>query len=137
MKKELACIVCPMSCHLEVELDGTSVISVKGNTCPRGEAYARKELIAPMRMVTTTIQIQNAAYPLLPVITSKEVPKERIFDIMDAVKHIVVQAPVLCGDIVVNNVADTGVDLLASKTMDEVDYVKSMCTSSPKGLETV
>lgn len=118
---EMPCITCPMSCHLLVEQDEQGkVISVKGNTCPRGEAYARKELVAPERMVTTTIRIDHARYPLLPVITSKEVPKERIFDIMKACKNVRVQAPVAYGAILIENVAGLDVNILASRSMDEV-----------------
>lgn len=135
MKKELACIVCPMSCHLVVEFDGEQVASVSGNTCLRGDAYARKELVMPMRTVTTTVRIHHATYPLLPVITAMEVPKEKIFDIMEAVKQIEVQAPITCGEVVAVNVAGTGVDLLASKTMEE--HHETMCIASAKGLEAV
>lgn len=128
---EMPCITCPMSCHLQVEVeeDG-SVVSVRGNTCPRGEAYARKELVAPQRMVTTTVRISQAMYPLLPVITSKEVPKERIFDIMEACKSVHVQAPVAYGDIILANVAGLDVHMLASRSMSEVTDDKTEDTSS-------
>lgn len=130
---EMPCITCPMSCHLQIELDDMGkVVSVQGNTCPRGEAYARKELVAPVRMVTTTVRIEDALYPLLPVITSKEVPKERIFDIMNACKSVCVQAPVSYGDILIANVAGLDVHILASRSMSEVKHDKSESITSHK-----
>lgn len=128
---EMPCIVCPMSCHLEVEIDDDKqVIAVRGNTCPRGAAYARKEVVAPQRMVTTTVRINHALYPLLPVITSKEVPKERIFDIMDACKNVRVNAPVAYGDVIIAKAAGLEVDILASRSMDEVKADESTSISS-------
>ena len=128
---EMPCIVCPMSCHLEVTLDEDKrVTRVQGNTCPRGEAYARKEVIAPQRMVTTTVRILHAAYPLLPIITAKEVPKERIFDVMEACKTVRIDAPVAYGDVVIANVAGLGVDMIASRSMDEVNADETASISS-------
>lgn len=128
---EMPCIVCPMSCHLEVEIDDDKqVLAVRGNTCPRGAAYARKEVVAPQRMVTTTVRINHALYPLLPVITSKEVPKERIFDIMDACKNVCVNAPVAYGDVIIAKAAGLDVDILASRSMDEVKADESTSISS-------
>lgn len=137
MIKQMPCIICPMSCHLEVTMEGNKIVRVHGNTCPRGEAYARKELVQPMRMVTTTLRIYHASIPLLPVITSKEVPKQHIFDIMKEAKHAVVYAPVRCGDVVLANVAGLGVDLIASRSLDEVNPHESECIASHQGLETV
>lgn len=137
MKKELSCIVCPMSCHLEVEWENDQVQSVKGNTCPRGDAYARKELVQPMRMVTTTVRILGASIPLLPIITSKEVPKQRIFDIMKEANSLVVHAPITCGSVVLHNVAGLDVDFIASRTLNEVEKHESKRPASHQGLETV
>lgn len=120
MKKEMCCIVCPMSCHIQVETnDAEEIISVQGNSCPRGEAYARSEAIDPQRIVTTTIRIHDANLPLLPVITSKTVSKTKIFEIMDACKHIEVKAPIQINTVIVNDIAHSGADLIASRSMDK------------------
>lgn len=116
--KELDCIVCPMSCHIEVEMDDDVIVSVKGNTCPRGDAFARSEMTCPMRMVTTTLRIHHALHPLLPVITSQNVSKDKIFDIMDVCKTLEVDAPVRGGDVLCRNIAGSGADLIASRTME-------------------
>ena len=117
MKKEYDCIVCPMSCHLIVEENEQHEIIVKGNSCPRGAMFGKQEWVEPKRMLTTTIRIHDALYPLLPVITSTSVSKAKIFDIMDACRKIQVNAPVQVNDIIVKNIAGSGVDLLASRSM--------------------
>ena len=62
--RELTCIGCPMGCQLTAVMDGSRVTEVTGNTCPRGDAYARRECVAPVRTVTGTVAIEGAA--LLP-----------------------------------------------------------------------
>ena len=114
---ELDCIVCPMSCHLYVVMEQDTILKVEGNTCLRGERFARQEITCPMRMVTTTIQIHHALHPLLPVITSQSVPKDKIFAIMEICKTLEVEAPVLANEVLVENIADSKADLLASRTL--------------------
>ena len=120
MEKELVCITCPMSCHLKAVLEGSEVVSVTGNTCPRGEAYAKKELTHPTRMLTSTVVIKNGLYDRLPVITSCDIPKEKLFDVMEALKSVCVEAPVSCGDVVLEDVCGTGANIVASRSMGKV-----------------
>lgn len=122
MKKELTCIICPMGCHLEADcataFDGSLEIrSVSGNTCPRGEKYARAELTHPERTVTSTVVLKNGRYRRLPVITSGPIPKERIFDVMKEIHQVSVCAPIKIHDIIIENVCGLGVDLVASRSI--------------------
>lgn len=119
MEKEMICIICPMGCHLQVQ-EKNGEITVQGNTCPRGAAYAKQEAVCPMRTLTSTVRIANAVHPLLPVITSAPVPKQKIFAIMEAVNRVHAEAPIRVGSVVAANIADSGVDLLASRTMENV-----------------
>lgn len=119
MKKQI-CITCPMSCQLQIQLDeGGQIVQISGNRCPRGEVYAKKELTAPERMITSTVRIQGALHPLLPIVSEKAIPKEKIFDVMDAIRKVTVKAPIFVGDIILSNVCQTGVNILASKTMEQ------------------
>lgn len=119
MIKELICINCPMSCHLQVELnDKNEVVDVKGNTCPRGAVYGRKELTAPERMITSTVRIIGGVHPLLPVITETTVDKNKIFDVMKEIQKVRVIAPVKYHQVLIENVCGTGVNVIASRSMD-------------------
>lgn len=122
MKKELACIVCPMSCHIEVELnDNNEVISIKGNTCKRGENYARSEMTNPVRMLTSTVKLSHGLYKRLPVITSDNIPKDKIFDVMNEINKVSVCAPIKVGAIIISNVCNLGVDIIASRSVEKVE----------------
>ena len=117
MKRELICIGCPMGCHLTAEVENGAVTSVTGNTCPRGDPYARRECVAPVRTVTGTVAIEGAALPVLPVRTNGEIPKTQVFDVARALRTVKVQAPIAIGDVVLQNVCGTGVDVVAAKNM--------------------
>ena len=115
--RELICIGCPLGCPLTVELKGTEVVSVTGNTCPNGDRYARKEVTDPRRTVTSTVRVQGGILPVVSVKTAQDIPKNKIFDCMQELATIRVKAPVNEGDTIVENVADTGVSVIATKTI--------------------
>ena len=115
--RELTCIGCPMGCQLRATLEDGVVTAVTGNTCPRGDAYARKECVHPERTVTGTVAIEGAALPVLPVRTNGEIPKAQVFDVARALRTVKVQAPIAIGDVVLQNVCGTGVDVVAAKNM--------------------
>ena len=114
-KRELICIGCPMGCPLVVELEGPDVVSVKGHTCKRGEVYARKEVTNPTRIVTSTVKVEGGKVDMVSVKTRDDIPKGKIFECVRALKGVTVKAPVRIGDVIVANVADTGVDIVATK----------------------
>ena len=121
IKKEMVCIVCPMSCHLCVEIEENKVKSVTGNACPRGAKYASEEICNPTRMVTSTVVLKKAKMTRLPVATENPVPKDKIFDVMDEINKVIVKAPVKLGDIIISNVAKTGVNIIATRSFDSID----------------
>jgi len=116
---EVICIRCPKGCKLRVEV-GNKEISVTGHGCPLGESYGRDEALNPRRMVMSTVRIIGARYPRLPVRTSEPVPKDRIKDVIDALRGIVVSAPVKRGQVIVRNVASLGVDVISERDMERV-----------------
>lgn len=120
MKQELICITCPMSCHLTVEIENNEVVSVTGNTCPRGEAYAKSECLHPVRVLTSTVVIHHAIYSRLPVVTNQPIPKEKLFDVMNEINKVVLEAPIQANDIVLHDVCGLGVDVLASRSMGRI-----------------
>ena len=113
----LICIGCPLGCPLTVEMEGNEVKSVAGNTCPRGEAYAKKELTNPTRIVTSTVRVAGGKLAMVSVKTESDIPKGKIFDCVKALKDVEVKAPVKIGDVIVENVAGTGVNIIATKNV--------------------
>ncbi|SEH60785.1 MULTISPECIES: DUF1667 domain-containing protein [Atopobiaceae] len=113
--RELTCIRCPRGCHLVARLSGTEVASVGGNACPRGDAYARKELTNPTRVVTSTVRVAGRTpAPMLPVKTAQDVPKDLVRDVMEALASVRVSPPVRMGQVVLADVCGTGVDVVAT-----------------------
>ena len=116
-KRELICIGCPMGCPLKVEMNNGEVVSVTGNTCKRGDDYARKEVTNPTRIVTSSVIVEGGSLAAVSVKTKEDIPKGKIFDIMKDLKGVKVQAPVHIGDVIVSDVAGTGVDIIATKNV--------------------
>ena len=116
-QRELTCIGCPLGCALRVTMENGAVVSVEGNTCPRGDAYARKEVTAPSRIVTTTVPITGGVLAAVSVKTAGEIPKDKIFACVCALKTVSVAAPVAIGQVVLADVAGTGVDVIATKAV--------------------
>ena len=112
----LTCIRCPRGCALTVELEGKEVLSVAGNACKRGETYARNEAVNPVRVVTSVVPVDGSATQrMVSVKTAGDIPKGKIFDCVKALKGVRATAPVHIGDVILANVADTGVDIIATK----------------------
>ncbi|MGL5056420.1 MAG: DUF1667 domain-containing protein [Fusobacteriaceae bacterium] len=112
---EMICIVCPIGCHLEVDVENN--YKVTGNTCPRGEVYGKEELIAPKRVVTSTVVIEGGIHKRVPVKTSSAIPKERVYDCMELLKDIRLISPVKVGDVILENIFDTGISILVTRDM--------------------
>ena len=114
-EKELVCIGCPLGCSLKVTIQDDSTMEVTGNTCPRGADYARKELTDPRRIVTSSVPVEGGHLPCVSVKTESDIPKDKIFDVMDIIKNIKLKAPVEVGDIVVKNIMSYDSDLIVTK----------------------
>ena len=113
---EITCINCPVGCRLTVELENGQVVSVTGNTCPRGVTYAKQECVDPLRMVTAVVHVEGSAVPL-SVKTKTPIPKKEISSCMQALANAKLTAPIKAGDVVVANVCGTGVDVIATKSV--------------------
>lgn len=115
---EMTCISCPMGCRMIVDLVDGKVTQVRGNACPRGEKYAKQEAENPERVVTAVIQVKGSDVPL-SVKTDGTIPKERIFDVMVELNSLELTAPIKIGQVVLENVCWTGVNVIATKTIHE------------------
>ena len=118
MRQELVCFLCPNSCELAVDMqDGT--VTVSGNRCPRGEQFARQELLDPQRTLTSSVRIQGAALPLLSVRSDQPVKKTELVPLMEKLRTIEWAAPVHLGDVILSNVGNTGANIVATRTLLE------------------
>lgn len=119
-EKKLICINCPLGCMLTVAMDGDAILGVSGNTCRRGEAYARKELTNPTRIVTSTVKVIGGSERMVSVKTKEDIPKTKVLECVRALKDIAAEAPIQTGDVIVENIAGTGVDIVATKEVGKI-----------------
>ncbi len=118
--KKYTCINCPMSCEVTLEEFDDGTIKVTGNTCPRGEEFAKNEYTNPMRMLTTTVKIDNGNVRRLPVISDGELPKSKMKDCLAYLYGLDVKAPVSIGTVIAENICGTGVNMIASRAVPKV-----------------
>ena len=117
-KRDLTCIGCPLGCQITVTMENGEVTDVKGNTCPRGDKYAREEVTNPTRVVTSIVKVEGGNLAAVSVKTKDVIPKGKIFECVKALKTVEVPAPVHIGDVLVEDVAGTGVDIVATKNVE-------------------
>lgn len=115
------CIGCPLGCRLEVEEDDRGeIVEVRGFACRKGREFATAEHVAPTRMVTTTVAVQGARWPRLPVRTVDPVPKDLVMELVAVLRDVTVRAPVRLGDVVLADALGTGIDVVASRDLTRV-----------------
>jgi len=114
-KKELVCICCPLGCSLTAEKEDDGEVRIFGNTCSRGEVYGKKEMTDPTRIVTTTVRVKGGSLLAASVKTKEGIPKNKISECMQRLQKVEIEAPVHIGDIILTDVAGTGIDVVATK----------------------
>ncbi len=102
MIKELTCIICPIGCSLSAEISGNAVLSVSGNTCPRGKQYAIEECTNPVRTVTSTVLCDDGT--VVSVKTDKPIPKDKMMECMKIINRQIAHLPISVGDIIIKDV---------------------------------
>ena len=119
MKKEFTCICCPLGCQITVTEEKGQLVII-GNNCPKGEKYVRDEMTNPIRMVISTVFVEDGEIPVVSVKSKEAIPKEKIMDCIEPLKGMKVKAPVKIGDVILENVCDTGVSIIATKNVEKI-----------------
>jgi len=117
MIKKIICIECPKGCCLSVEVEGEKVVHVTGHTCPKGESYAISEIVEPKRILASTVRVRASAVKLLPVRTDVPIPKNKIEAAMSLIRSQVVESPVICGEVVIDNILGLNANVIATRTI--------------------
>lgn len=114
MKRDLICIICPRGCSLYADIQENQV-TVTGNACPKGQEYAVNECINPVRTVTATVRVSNRNNTMVSVKTTVPVPKNKMMDVMKALRNTQIEAPVQIGDVILKNICSS--DIVVTKTV--------------------
>lgn len=115
--KEMICIICPLGCRLRVDDNNKEDIKVTGNGCNRGIAYAKSEILNPVRTLTSIVSVKSGNLNMVSVKSDGQIPKKLIFAALSILKTIEVEAPINIGDVIVSNICDTGIDIVATKNV--------------------
>jgi CxxC motif-containing protein len=116
-KKHFTCVTCPVGCEVDVEVQDGSIISVTGNKCDKVKEFVQQELKEPMRVLTTIVRIKGAKYAMLPVCTDKPIPKRLFTPAIGELAGIDLQAPVHISEVIVKDIAGSGANIVATRTM--------------------
>lgn len=118
-ERTIICLSCPKGCRVKVKANGDDIKDISGHECPQGIEYAKNEYLNPTRILPTTVRVKNGQIALVPVKTASPIPKEKIGEVMQKLSEIEVEAPVELGQVIVNNILDTGVDVVATRSIKE------------------
>ena len=113
---ELTCISCPLGCRIQVVMQQNEITEVLGNRCKRGDIYARQECVDPKRIITAVIPVAGSKIPL-SVKTSTPISKKKIKDCIKALAAVKLTAPIAAGTVILSNVCETGVDVVATRSV--------------------
>ena len=114
MKWKIICVACPLGCEIEIEGNDTTVERVSGNRCKRGLAYAEQEVLHPMRLLTASVRVSGASRRMLPIRSTKPIPKEALLRSMEVIRRTKVAAPIKDHQVIIPNILATGADMVAS-----------------------
>ncbi|MHA1521038.1 MAG: DUF1667 domain-containing protein [Promethearchaeota archaeon] len=117
-EREIICVVCPNSCRLTVWKDSEDKVQITGNQCSRGLTYGENEYLHPVRMVITTMRIEDAPFAVIPVRSEEPIPKPLIIQAIKLINKSKCRSPVKMGDILIENILDTKINIIASRSME-------------------
>lgn len=120
LTKRYTCIICPSGCDIVAQIDGKELISAEGARCKKGTEYVCGELSNPVRNIASSVLVDGGEMPLASVRLSAPIPKNAIFDVMDQIKTVRIQAPVKQGQIVIENILGLGCDLIATRQVMKI-----------------
>jgi CxxC motif-containing protein len=135
-KKHFTCVICPIGCEIDVELQNGNIVSMEGNKCEKGKEFVLQELEEAMRILTTTVPVKGAKWAMLPVRTDKPIPKRLLSKVIEQLADIELHAPVKMYHVIVKDVAGIDANIVATRNMKKVNHPKDAkkdLTSRKKG----
>ena len=119
MEREFICIICPNGCRISVEYEGTNIKNIKGDECPKGKDYVKNEITNPLRVFTGSVLVENGDFSLVSVKTPVPIPKKYLEKVGEIIRHLKAEAPIEIGQIVVSNLLNKNIDLVATRKIEK------------------
>ena len=115
----LTCVLCPVGCELEVRKDAAGELQIQGNQCDKGIPFAVEEVLYPKRNLATSVPVRGTTAKMVSVRLSDRVPREMIFPILAEIAKLRPEVPVCRGQVLIADVLGTGVDVIATRTVEQ------------------
>ena len=115
MTKNFTCIVCPLGCSIDAEIEDNKILNIMGNGCPRGAEYVKAEITNPVRTITSTVKTADGR--VVSVKTDAPVAKSKIFECMKEINNVEIDLKTKPGDVIIKNVAGSGANILATSSL--------------------
>lgn len=112
--ENVICTVCPKGCNMKVDIKNKSV---EGSSCKRGEVYGLAEVVDPVRVITSTVKIENGVWAKVPIKTSEAISKDLNYKVMEEIKKVRVKSPIKCGTVIIENILNTGANIVTTRDM--------------------
>jgi len=119
-RTNIICVGCPKGCRMKIEDKDGEITDISGYGCDKGKEYAREEFKNPTRILPTTVIVKNGKIPLVSVKTAKPIPKNYLLPAMKKIAKTRVEAPIDIGDVIIDNILDTGADIIATNNVDKL-----------------
>lgn len=116
-KERIICVNCPRGCKIDLTVEAEQILEITGNRCPKGEKYARSEFKCPTRILPTTVLVKGGKLPLVPVKTAQPIPKDKLEEAMKVLAEVEIEAPVELGEVVVEDILKTGVNVVTTRDL--------------------
>jgi len=104
------CIMCPLGCELDIEVVKGGEIKVSGNTCIRGEQYAKAEMTHPTRNISSLVRVGER---VVPVKSSAPIPKNKIDAVLNEISKVKLTKMPPIQTVIIKNVLGLGVDIIS------------------------
>ena len=117
MKKLIICTLCPNGCEITAEYTNKQDIELTGTLCDKGKAYSINECFDPRRTFTGNVNIEGCIRRRLPVRSTSPIPKDKMLECAEYLRKITIEAPVNTGDVIAENIFDTGVDIISAMSI--------------------
>lgn len=119
IEKEIICVGCPKGCRITIEAENDEVKNISGYSCEEGKSYAREEFKNPTRILPTAVRVSGGKFPLVSVKTEKPIPRNKLLPAMKVIAEVMVEAPVEIGDNIIEDILNTGVNVIATRRVKE------------------
>jgi CxxC motif-containing protein len=116
------CVTCPVGCDIEAVVQDGQLLKAEGQACKRGVAFVQEELTNPRRMFTSTVRVRGGSLPLAPVRSSQALPKQLLLPTAALLRGLELQAPISQHQMIVHNVLDTGIDIIATRDIPALTH---------------